>query len=111
MTLLYLNSDKMGQGDPDLGTKLMKVFLIELVKSGTKIDYVSCTNSAVNLTTQEGRALESLKTLEENGAKISSCITCLNFHNKKDDLLIGSIGTMTETVKLLVEADKIIKPN
>jgi len=111
MTLLYLNSDKMGDGDPILGRKLMKVFLIELEKSGAVIDKISCVNSAINLTTSGSRVLEILKKFEDKGAEISTCITCLNFHEKKDDLQIGEIGTMSGTVQLLAEADKVIQPN
>jgi len=29
MTFLYLNSDKMGEGDPELGQKLLVIFLHE----------------------------------------------------------------------------------
>ncbi len=111
MTLLYLNSDKLGEGDPDLGEKLMKVFLIELEKSGTKIDKISCVNSAINLTTAGSKVIDVLKSFEEKGAQISTCITCLNFHNKKNDLQIGEIGTMSGTVQLMASADKIIQPN
>ena len=111
MTLLYLNSDKLGEGDPELGKKLMKVFLIELVKSDAKIDNISCVNSAITLTTKGSYVIDIFKSLEEKGARITSCITCLNHHNKKEDLLIGGIGTMSETVQLLAGADRIIQPN
>ena len=110
MTLLYLNSDKMGEGDPVLGKKLMKVFLVELEKSGTKVDKISCVNSAINLTTSGSSVLEVLKNFKGKGAGISTCITCLNFHNKKDDLQIGEIGTMEQSVELMAKADKIITP-
>lgn len=47
MTFLYLNSDKMGDGDPELGRKLMKVFLKTLLESGEKIDMIGCVNNLV----------------------------------------------------------------
>jgi len=73
MTLLYLNSDKMGDGDLHLGKKLMKIFLVELEKSGVTIDKISCVNSAINLTTSGSHVIEVLKRFEEKGAKIELC--------------------------------------
>jgi len=111
MTFLYLNSDKMGDGDPELGKKLMKIFLRTLLESGEKIDMIGCVNSAINLTTGDEEALEILKRFEQKGSLISSCGTCLEFHGKKDKLLIGGTGTMKNAVEIMLKAYKIIRPN
>ncbi len=111
MTFLYLNSDKMGEGNPELGKKLMAIFLSELAKSDVRIDMIGCVNSGINLTTKGSEVLESLKALERRGAVIATCITCLDFHGKKDDLLIGRTGTMSQTVQIMAQADKVIRPN
>ena len=37
MNFLYLNSDKMGEGDPELGRKLLLVFLEKLAASDVTI--------------------------------------------------------------------------
>ena len=110
MTLLYLNSDQMGVGDPALGQKLLKSFLSELAKSDVKLDIVGCVNSAINLTTEGSEVLESLRTLETKGARIASCGTCLDHYHKRDKLLIGEIGTMDMTVAVMSSADKVIRP-
>lgn len=111
MTFLYLNSDKMGHGDPELGKKLMKIFLSELAKSNVKINLVGCVNSGINLTTKGSEVLSSLQELEKKGARIATCGTCLDFHNKRDDLLIGEVGSMDQTVQVMSMADKVIRPN
>jgi len=110
MTFLYLNSGKMGNGDDTLGTLLLESFLDKLVKSDVKIDLIGCVNSGVKLTTAGSQVIDILKELESKGAKISSCGTCLEFFKLKDKLLIGEIGTMEQTVKLMATADKIIRP-
>ncbi|MBN2165027.1 MAG: sulfurtransferase-like selenium metabolism protein YedF [Marinilabiliaceae bacterium] len=110
MTLLYINSDQMGQGDAELGTKLMRVFFENLVNSDVEIDYIVCINSAINITTKGSSVIDYLKKLQDAGAKISSCGTCLDHYNKRDDLIIGVVGTMKQTIELLVEADKVIRP-
>ncbi|MFC1536140.1 hypothetical protein ACFL4H_02080 [Candidatus Neomarinimicrobiota bacterium] len=45
MTFLYLNSDKMGEGDPVLGRTLLSIFFQKLAESNAKIDVVGCVNS------------------------------------------------------------------
>ena len=111
MTLLYLNSDQMGSGEPELGRKLLRIFLDKLANSSQKVDLVGCVNSGVNLTTQPGAELESLKLLQEKGARIASCGSCLDHLGKRDDLLIGEIGSMDDTVEVMFQADKIVRPN
>ncbi len=111
MTFLYLNSDQMGDGDPELGRKLMKGFLMHVVKSGVKIDMVGCVNSGINLTTEGSDVLDSLKALEEQGAQIASCGTCLDHYGKKEQLRIGVVGSMDMTVAVMAEADRVIRPN
>lgn len=111
MTLLYLNSDQMGTGDPELGRKLIKSFLGEVAKSDAKVDLIGCVNSGINLTTEGSPVLDSLKVLQEKGARIASCGTCLDHYKKRDQLKIGEIGTMDMTVKVMAEADKVIRPN
>ena len=110
MTLLYLASDKMGEGDPDLGRKLMKSFLSELAKSEQQIDMIGCANSGIMLTTEGSEVIDSLKKLEERGVRIATCGTCLDHMNRRDKLLIGDIGTMDMTVQIMTTADKIIRP-
>lgn len=111
MTFLYLNSDKMGEGDPTLGRKLLVVFLKKLAESNTKIDVVGCVNSGVYLTTEGSKVIDSIRKLEAKGAKIATCGTCLEHFDLKDKLLIGEIGTMDGTVEIMSIADRIIRPN
>ena len=111
MTFLYLNSDQMGDGDPILGKKLMKSFLSELAKSDVAIDVIGCVNSAINLTTEGSDVLDSLDALLKKGARIASCGTCLDYHQMREKLSIGEIGTMDMTVAIMAQADKVIRPN
>ncbi len=111
MTFLYLNSDKMGQGNPELGKKLMNIFLSKLARSEVVIDVIGCVNSGINLTTEGSDVIDSLRTLEKRGAKIATCGTCLDYHGKRDQLLIGHIGTMEDTVVIMSQATKVLRPN
>ncbi len=110
MTFLYLCSDTMGQGNPDLGKNLLAVFLQKLADSDVQIDVIGCVNNGIALTTTGSPVLDSLKKLQERGARIATCGTCLDFHNKRDEVLIGEIGTMDGTVQIMAMADKVIRP-
>lgn len=111
MTFLYLNSDKMGEGDPQLGRKLLVVFLKKLAEYNTKINVVGCVNSGVCLTTEGSKVIDSLQKLETKGAKIATCGTCLEHFSLNDKLLIGEVGTMDGTVEIMSIADRVIRPN
>jgi len=111
MTFLYLNSDKMGEGDPQLGKKLLVKFLEELLKTGEKIDVIGCLNAGINLSTKGSTVIDTLKEFEKRGTKIATCGTCLEYHHKKEELLIGEIGSMAQSVSVMLQADKIIRPD
>ena len=111
MTFLYLNSDKMGDGDPVLGKKLIKIFLQTLLENGERIDMIGCVNSAINLTTEGSEVVDTLKEFEKKGTRIATCGTCLDFHKIREKIIIGEVGTMKNAVEIMIKADKIIRPN
>lgn len=108
MTVLYLNSAGIGNGDKDLAELLMYNFLEKLLAASTHIDHIICMNSGVFLATGEGPALELLQEFGQSGTQISSCCTCLDHYELNDSLKVGKVGTMEETVRLLTTADRII---
>lgn len=110
MTFLFLNSDQIGIHEPELGRKLLGAFLDKLVASEVRIDFVACLNSAIRLTTEDGPALGSLRALASRGAIITTCGTCLEHYQRKEQLLLGAVGGMQQTVELFASADRIISP-
>lgn len=110
MTLLYLPSDQMGTGDPALGRMLLEQFLEQLAASGVHIDLVGCVNDGVRLTCTGSAVLDSLKSLQERGARIASCRTCLDHLDLMNSLQIGEVGSMDQTIKVLATADRVIRP-
>ena len=110
MTLLYLNSNKMGEGDSLLGEKLMIVFLEKILLQSIKIDTIICVNSAAYLTTVNDKTVSILSKIEEKGTVISTCGTCLDFFEIRNNLRVGDVGSMDLIVKLKDNASKIINP-
>ncbi|MCL4836959.1 MAG: DsrE family protein [Thermoanaerobaculia bacterium] len=110
MTFLYLSSDRMGEGDDALGRRLLLLFLDRLAASEVQVDLVGCVNGAVHLTTADGPALESLRRLEAKGARIATCGTCLDHLGLRDELRIGGVGAMDQTVQVMAAADRVLRP-
>jgi selenium metabolism protein YedF len=100
----------MGDGDDELGRKLLKAFLSSVLASERKVDQIICVNSAVFLTTEGTSVLEELSDFEEQGTRILSCGTCLKFHGRENKVVVGRVGDMAGTAAALFESDKVISP-
>jgi len=110
MNLLYINSSTLGQGDENLGNKLMVSFLKSLIKNNTRIHAVFCVNSGAFLTCQNPETIALFKELNQKGAVISTCGTCLDFYGLRDQLQVGEAGSMDLAITLMQQADQVIRP-
>ena len=108
--LLVLDSSGLGEGEPDLGERLMKAFLNVLLESDELPARIICMNSGIFLTTEGSPVLDILKQYEEKGAEILSCGTCLDYYGRSDKLEVGRPTNMKETVDALLSFKKIVKP-
>jgi len=108
--LLIIKSTGLGEGEPDMGEKLMGAFLGTLLESERIPDQIIFMNAGAFLTTEGSAHIGLLKEFEHNGARISTCGTCLDYYGRKDKLLAGSAGTMKETVAAMLGHSKIISP-
>ncbi|MGC8764143.1 MAG: DsrE family protein [Acidobacteriota bacterium] len=110
MRVLYLTSDRIGDGDEALGRLLLRNFLGKLAESRAPVHRVLLLNRAVFLGLQGAETLESLKELEARGAVVTACITCLDHYGVEDRLAVGAPGTMAETVEALTQAEAVLRP-
>lgn len=106
--LLVVKSNLLGEGEPDLGEKLIIAFFKMLLESETAPDAVIFMNSGIFLTTSGSPVLEQVKELEKKGTSISSCGTCLDYYGRKDMLEIGRAGNMRETVNAIISHRKVV---
>ena len=108
--LLLVDSSGLGDGEPDLGERLMKAFLNVLLESGDLPARIIFMNSGIFLTTQGSPVLEILKQYDEQGTKIFSCGTCLDYYGRKEKLRVGEPTNMKDTVNALLSFKKVLKP-
>lgn len=107
--VVFISTDKLGEGDEHLGQILMKSFLNTLWDSDPRPSTIIFINNGVKLTTSGSEMLDTLKLLQEAGVGILSCGTCLAYYELTDKLEVGVSTNMYEIVNLLINADKVIK--
>ena len=107
--VVFIATDRLGEGDERLGSILMKAFLNTLHDSEPKPAMILFINNGVRLTTEGSEVLDSLEALTQDGVQIMSCGTCLNYYSILDKLKVGIVGNMYDIVNAMLEASKVIK--
>ena len=108
--LLMLKSSGLGDGEPDLGEKLMRSFLEMMLETGTVPAKIICMNSGVFLTTEGSPVSDLMSEFKKAGSEILSCATCLDYYGRKDKLIIGAPTNMKDTVIAMKGFKKILSP-
>ncbi len=108
--VIAVSSDKMGEGNDELGAVLIKGFLYAVSQQETLPDKILFYNGGAKLTCEGSDSLEDLKSMEASGVEILTCGTCLNYYGLTDKLAVGTVTNMYVITQTLTEADLIIKP-
>ena len=98
---IFISSDKIGNGNDELGAVLMKGFIYTLTDSKPYPKSILLVNSGVKLSTENYDTIENLKILEEAGVEILSCGTCLDYYGLKGSLKLGSVTNMYTIVDIM----------
>ena len=102
---VFIVTDRIGRDNDELGTVLMKNFLYSLARNAERPKAVMLMNAGVRLACNGSSSLDDLALLAENGVVIKACGTCLDFLGLKDDLAVGTVGTMPDSVAALLADD------
>ena len=108
--LLVIGSSGIGQGEIDLGEKLMSSFLSMVHDSGQIPARMIFLNSGIFLTTDGSPMLDLLKRFEAEGTTILSCGACLDYYGRKEKLRIGRPTNMKDTVAAMLSFKRVIRP-
>jgi selenium metabolism protein YedF len=102
---VFIVTDKIGRGNDELGALLMKNFLYSLARNEEKPKAVMLMNEGVRLACTGSASVDDLKLLEASGVVVKACGTCLDFLGVADELAVGSVGVMPDSVAALVADD------
>lgn len=108
--VVVLASDKMGEGEEELGKILIKGFIYALTEAETLPKTILLYNKGVLLSTVVEDTIKDLKKLEERGVEILSCGTCANFYHVQDSIKVGTVTNMYTILERQMKATKVIKP-
>lgn len=105
---IFISSNKMGNGNDELGEVLMKGFIYTLTESKPYPKSILLVNSGVKLSTENYDTIGNLKILEEAGVEILSCGTCLDYYGLKESLKVGSVTNMYTIVDTMKNSSQTI---
>jgi len=108
--VVYVSSEDMGRGDDALGRILMAVFLDTLGQHGGEVSHVIFVNGGARLAAAGSTVLPQIRQLEDLGAEVLVCGTCLKHFGITDQLAVGSVSNMVAILETLSGAGRIIRP-
>ena len=109
-TVVVIASDKMGEGEDELGKVLIKGYIYALTQLETLPKTILFYNKGAYLTCEGSASLEDLKSLEAQGVEILTCGTCLNYYGITEKLQVGTVTNMYVIAETMAKADKVVKP-
>ena len=109
-TVVVISSDKMGNGNDDLGKVLIKGCIFAITQLEELPKKMIFYNGGATITCEGSDSLEDLKNLAAQGVEILTCGTCLNYYNLTDKLAVGEVTNMYSIVEKLTQADLVVKP-
>ena len=104
-TVLALNNDQMGQGDVELGRKILGL-LLNRAPVMKELIAIVFYNSGVKLIVDGSPVLPALKQLHDGGVDLLPCGTCLAYYGLQPAIVGPS--NMDEIIRELDRAEKVI---
>ncbi len=108
--VVVISSDKMGEGDEELGKALLKSYIFALSEAEEKVSKVIFYNKGAFLTCEGSDSIDDLLNLQNNGVEIFTCGACLNYYKLSENLKVGSSTNMYNILSYTLDADSVLKP-
>jgi len=108
-TTVFITSEFLGDGDDDLGSKLMFNFLATLPEMQDELFRIVLVNGGVKIACEGHPCLEKLKPLADAGIMVLVCGTCLEHFDLLEKKQVGDTTNMLDVVTSLQAASKVIK--
>ncbi len=107
-TVVLISSDEIGRGERELGVALMKSFLYASAEADEAPSRIVFMNTGVRLVTESDETAAHVKALEDRGAEVLVCGTCLDFYGLKDRLKAGLVSNMYDIQSALIGAYNVV---
>jgi sulfur relay (sulfurtransferase) complex TusBCD TusD component (DsrE family) len=110
-TVMLVRQEGLGQAGPqdrEFSVDMFDRLLHAMESQPDKPQAICFYTDGVKLVCQGSRAVPGLQLIEGMGVRLLICKTCLDYFNLTDKVAAGQISTMSEIVKTLMSADKVI---
>lgn len=108
--IVVISSDKMGDGDDELGHLLIENFIKALKDLDRLPRKMVFYNKGVTIVTKTSSVITHLQDLEKMGVELLLCATCVNYYRLEDQVGAGMLSNMYSIAESMASAGKIIKP-
>lgn len=108
--VVCIKGERMGEGDPELGTLLMETFVDNLKLQERLPTHVVLYNGGVKLAMKRSQVCRSLSELEELGTRIMLCGTCVDHYGIQYDIGVGMISNMVMITETLAATGHVVYP-
>jgi len=108
--IIVFTSDKMGEGDEDLGRLLTSNFIKAIKDLDTLPGRMIFYNSGVKLGSVDSPVYRDLSELGKMGVGLLFCGTCARHYSLEEKINIGVLSNMFEIAQCMASAGNIIKP-
>ncbi len=108
--VIAFTSDKMGEGEEELGRLLITNFIKAIKDLDVLPSKMVFYNNGVKLGAIGSPVYEHLKEIEGFGVNLLFCATCVNFYSLQDKVKIGTLSNMFEIAQALASAGNVVKP-
>jgi selenium metabolism protein YedF len=108
--VVAITSDKMGDGDAELGHLLISNFIKALKDLDKLPQHMVFYNKGVTLAVKNSPVIEHIKDLEKMGVEIHLCATCVNYYKLEKYVEVGTLSNMYSIAELMAAAGNVIRP-
>jgi len=105
-TVILVTNYGMGKSDEDLQIKLLNKYLQLITEGGLLPNSICFYTDGVKCVTTNSPVLAQLKAIEEKGARLIVCSTCLE--HLRLEAAAGIVGGMPDIIEAQFSAEKVI---
>jgi selenium metabolism protein YedF len=108
--VIAFTSDKMGDGEEELGHLLMCNFIKALKDLDRLPAKMVFYNKGVTLGSENSPVIDHLKEIEKMGVTLLLCSTCVKYYSLDEKIKIGTLSNMFEIAQALAAASNVVRP-
>lgn len=107
-TVILITKEGMGSANLELQHKVLNTYLKLLLENASLPAVICFYTEGVKLVVEGSPFLDQLSQIEQQGVRLISCSTCLNYFELTEKVRVGIVGGMPDILEAEMRADKVI---